>query len=258
MSNPPPPPESAPPNEIALLLDLFSGLEREGPGSPEATRIALESTGLRGASRLRVGDFGCGSGASTAVLSDELEADIVAVDLFPEFLTRVAPRCESPNVRSVLADMSSLPFGDASFDLIWSEGAIYNIGFVEGLRTWRSLLRPHGVIAVSELSWLGEERPAEIDSYWSEEYPGIATRVEKCSSAESLGFEVLDAFTLPEDCWAEHYHQPLRDAIDSFVERNGDSEGARSLARATLDEIDLQERYAAHVGYVFYVLRDLS
>lgn len=255
MTNPPPPPESAPPNEIALLLDLFSGLEREGPGSPEATQMALESTGLRGASRLRVGDFGCGSGASTAVLSDDLEADLVAVDLFPEFLTRVVPRCESPNVRPVLADMSSLPFGDASFDLIWSEGAIYNIGFVEGLRTWRPLLKPNGVIAVSELSWLGEERPGEIESYWLEQYPGIATRDEKCSSAESLGFEVLNAFTLPEDCWTEHYHQPLRDAIDSFVERNGDSEGARSLARATLDEIDLQERYAPHVGYVFYVLR---
>lgn len=257
MSHPPPPPESAP-NEIALLLDLFSALEREGPGSPEATRMALESTGLRGTLQLRVGDFGCGSGASTAVLSDDLEADLVAVDLFPEFLTRVVPRCKSPKVRPVLADMSSLPFADASFDLIWSEGAIYNIGFVEGLRTWRPLLTPSGVIAVSELSWLGEERPAEIESYWSEQYPGIAARDEKCSSAESLGFEVLDAFTLPEDCWAEHYHQPLRDAIDSFVERNGDSEGARSLARATLDEIDLQERYAAHVGYVFYVLRDLS
>src|SRR5262249_11799155 len=59
------------------------------------------------------------------------------------------------------ASMSALDFPDASFDLIWSEGAIYVMGFAEGLRAWKRLLKPHGAIAVTELSWLGPDIPEE-------------------------------------------------------------------------------------------------
>ena len=50
---------------------------------------------------------------------------------------RVHPRMET---------MSALPFGESSFDLLWVEGSIYNVGFGEGLAAWRTS-RPNRTVA---------------------------------------------------------------------------------------------------------------
>ena len=38
-------------------------------------------------------------------------------------------------------DMEQLAFAPESVDVIWAEGAIYNIGFSRGIREWRPLLK---------------------------------------------------------------------------------------------------------------------
>ncbi|MGE5484827.1 MAG: hypothetical protein ACM3X4_07420 [Ignavibacteriales bacterium] len=48
--------------------------------------------------------------------------------------------------------MLQLSFPPESFDLIWSEGAIYIMGFGNGLTAWKPLLRRGGYVVVSELS----------------------------------------------------------------------------------------------------------
>ena len=69
--------------------------------------------------------------------------------------------------------MRQLEFAPGSFDLIWSEGAIYNIGFRAGLEAWRPLLVKGGCMAVSEATWLTEDRPAEARAFWQEGYPAL-------------------------------------------------------------------------------------
>ena len=53
-------------------------------------------------------------------------------------LPPVDPRDREPPVTDRLearvADMRDLDFADGSFDLIWCEGAIYNVGIEAGLR----------------------------------------------------------------------------------------------------------------------------
>ena len=62
-------------------------------------------------------------------------------------------------------DMTQLTFADETFDAIWSEGAIYNIGFGKGLSEWRRFLKPGGIIAVTDASWLTLDRPSEIADF---------------------------------------------------------------------------------------------
>ena len=47
--------------------------------------------------------------------------------------------------------MDNLPFQDEELDLIWSEGAIYNIGFERGMNEWNRFLKKGGFIAVTDL-----------------------------------------------------------------------------------------------------------
>ena len=81
----------------------------------------------------RILDIGCGTGRQTRVLAQNSPAGIVAIDNHPPFvdeLNREAGRLGlAERVEARVADMQSLDFADASFDLIWCEGAIYVTGF---------------------------------------------------------------------------------------------------------------------------------
>jgi SAM-dependent methyltransferase len=144
--------------DLDLLVDLHLDGRRQGPGSGEATRRAIALSGLDGREALTIADLGCGTGASTLVLADALDACIAAVDIFPAFLRRLDDDAERRGVAdlitTVAASLDALPFADETLDAIWSEGAIYNIGFERGLGLWRRSLKPGAVIAVSELTWL--------------------------------------------------------------------------------------------------------
>ena len=67
--------------------------------------------------------------------------------------------------------MDNLPFEDEECDVIWSEGAIYNIGFERGVRDWRRYLKAGGLLVASEITWLTGSRPQELQKYWDDEYP---------------------------------------------------------------------------------------
>jgi ubiquinone/menaquinone biosynthesis C-methylase UbiE len=72
-----------------------------------------------------------------------------------------------------------LPFNDEEYDVIWSEGAIYNIGFEKGVKDWKRFLKTGGMMVVSEITWLTAERPSELQEYWKNEYPEIDTASSK-------------------------------------------------------------------------------
>lgn len=244
-------------DDLPLLIDLHLGAERQGPGSPACTRRAIELAGLRERRALRIADVGCGTGASTLVLARELDARITAIDLLPEFLAALRERAAAAGltdrIATVTATMASLPFADASFDVVWSEGAIYHVGFADGARRWRRLLVPGGILAVTELTWLTDRRPAALASYWAERYAEVGTASSKLAVLEGSGYRPLGYFVLPQDCWLDGYYGPMRDRFAAFVARNGSSDAARAVVRAEEAEIALYERYRSFVGYGFYV-----
>lgn len=239
------------------LVDLHIDGERQGPGSDECTRRAIALAGLTGRTNLRVADIGCGTGASTLVLAEDLDATITAVDFLPPFLEvldrEAQERGVSDRITTVAASMDDLAFEPESLDVIWSEGAIYNIGFANGIRMWRPFLEPGGVLAVSEITWLSAQRPAELEEHWAEEYPEIATASAKIAALETAGYAPIGYFPLPASCWLDHYYRPMQARFGAFLDRHHDAPAAREIVEAEQHEIDLYERFAAHVSYGFYI-----
>lgn len=246
-------------DERQLLVDLHLDGERQGPGSDEMTRRAISLAGLGPRSGLQVADVGCGTGASTVTLAQELDAHITAVDLLPEFLARLDATADrlglADRITSVAASMDELRFDHESLDAIWSEGAIYSIGFEQGVRSWRPFLRPGGILAVSELTWLTDRRPAEIETHWAGEYPEVGTASAKMAVLEASGYSPIGYFPLPETCWLDHYYRPLQGRFDAFLTRHGHSPAATDLVAAERHEIDLYERFSTFVGYGFFIAR---
>lgn len=151
--------------------------------------------------------------------------------------------------------MDELDFQLESLDAIWSEGAIYNLGFENGVRQWRRFLKPGGVLAVSELTWLTEHRPAEIESHWNREYPEVDTASAKFAVLERNGFSPLGYFVLPKECWLDEYYRPMQHRFEDFLQRHGFSDDAKAIVAAEQAEIDLYERYSSFVSYGYYIAR---
>lgn len=244
-------------DDLELLIDLHRGGDRQGPGSVSDTRLSVTLSGLSGAKNLTIADLGCGTGASALVLARELDATITAVDIFEDFLSVLQHRAEqdglADRIKTLAASMDALPFEEASFDAIWSEGAIYNVGFANGIKTLRRFLKPGGILAVSELTWLTDERPAELQQHWMQEYPEVDTASAKMALLEKCGYTPVGYFALAEPSWLEGYYRPMQCRFDDFLSRHGHSEAARAIVEAEKREIDLYERYSAFVSYGYYV-----
>ncbi|MDO9680618.1 MAG: class I SAM-dependent methyltransferase, partial [Bacteroidales bacterium] len=155
--------------QFKLICEYFSAVERQGPGSPETTiKAAGFIDNLNSGSK--IADLGCGTGGQTMTLAQHVPGEITGIDLFPDFIDLFNKNAVNwgldKRVKGITGSMDDLPFKDEELDLIWSEGAIYNIGFERGLNEWRRYLKKGGYIAVSEASWFTPERPAEIETFW--------------------------------------------------------------------------------------------
>ncbi len=245
---------------FALMVELHRDGARQGPGSDEETLRALELTRLDTSAKLQVADIGCGTGASTLVLASELRnARFIAVDLFPEFLDILSERASaagcSGKIEILAESMDSLPFANESLDLIWSEGAIYNIGFAKGIEAWRPVLRTGGVLAVSEITWLRPNPPEEIRQHWNNEYPEIATASEKIAILERGGYDLLGYLVLPSTNWINNYYEPTEERISAFLQRHAGQSEAEALVKMERQEADLYKRFKDWFSYGFYVAR---
>jgi precorrin-6B methylase 2 len=247
-------------NEMELLIDLHVRNPRQGPGSDADTLRALSLCGLEPNADLRVVDIGCGTGASTLCLARALpKARIQAVDMLPEFLEVLQRNAAEEGVDGRIGllamGMEDLRLPENETDLIWSEGAVYNIGFETGIRDWRRFLKPGGCLVVSEITWLTDQRPGALQRHWDTEYPEVDTASAKLAVLERNGYTPAGYFPLPVSSWMEGYYQPLRAGFAGFLERHGHSEAAEAIVKAEEAEIGLYEEYREHVSYGVYVAR---
>jgi hypothetical protein len=146
---------------------------------------------------------------------------------------------------------------EAWLDLIWSEGAIYNIGFERGLNEWRPFLKTDGYIAVSEASWFTEERPDEIDAFWKDAYPEIDTISNKVDQMQKAGYVPVATFILPETCWIEHFYEPEVAVRAEFLKKYAGNKTVEEFIANQKHEADLYYTYKKFYGYVFYIGKKL-
>ena len=133
---------------------LIGGMGKLGPGS---NSDSLHVLGLLPKKRFSViVDAGCGTGRQTLALAKELGTPIQAIDSYEPFLIHLKQRAKEMGVehlvRTHCMDMKDIPRVFQDIDLLWSEGAAYNIGFSNALASWSPAITPDGFAVVSELS----------------------------------------------------------------------------------------------------------
>jgi len=240
---------------FALLTRLFAGLPRKGPGLESCTLRALAACGPL-PEEAQAADFGCGAGAATLPLARRLDATIAAVDLSEPFLAELRAAAAEQGLGNRLAtlctDFAQPPFPEDYFDLIWSEGAIFALGWEAGLRAWAPLLKPGGCLALTEGVWLVDDPPPAAREAWARWYPAITSIAANAQVARDLGLEVVETFPLPADAWWAYLAPLEARCADPAVA--GDPALAE-LVQQCREEIALYRAHGASYGYAFFVLR---
>lgn len=241
-----------------ILYKIFESLPRQGPGDRESTRRAFQAcTELP--ENPAILDVGCGVGMQTADLAGLAQGTIIAVDNHLPFVETLRSKSRKKKhlalIYGVAGDMASLCFRDESFDIVWSEGASYIIGFEKALKSWKSLLKPGGYMAISEVAWFRNNPPEEAVSFWEEEYPFIKNHEDNCRTVETAGYEMIDSFALPGESWWTNYYGPLEKKVAQMRQACESDDELTAMFDALQREIDTHRNCSEYYGYGFYIMR---
>lgn len=105
----------------------------------------------------KVLEIGCGSGTLTEKLA-ATGAEIIATDIFPDFLELTKKRIATANVSAQIADAETLTgLADSHFDAVVGLSILHHLDIDKTLRSIYRVLKPGGSIAFAEPNMLNPQ-----------------------------------------------------------------------------------------------------
>jgi ubiquinone/menaquinone biosynthesis C-methylase UbiE len=187
----------------------------------------------------RILDIGCGSGIPTLELARLSQgAVIIGIDIdqpaLDKFITKIKEAGLTKRVQVVNRSILDMDFPNESFDIIWSEGSIYAIGFEKGLREWRRFLQPDGFMVVHD------------------EQGNVTEKLEQISNC---GYELLDYFILSKETWWTEYFAPLEKLITQSRGRYTDDPKVLEELHQAQEELDMFKKHPERNSSVYFIMR---
>lgn len=241
-----------------LFLEVFESLPRQGPGSLSCVVRAL---GLcRDVGRdPAILDLGCGVGAQTLHLAALTSGSIVAIDSHAPSIDRLEAAVRklglSQRVRAIVGEMARWDHSPESFDLIWSEGALYSIGLPKALQVCHRLLRAGGYLAFTDAIWRKENPPLAVKASFDADYPTMGCLDDDVAAIEANGFELVGHFTLPDEAWWDDFYTPMEARIEELRRRYANDREALEILDRLAEEPAMHRCHSDFYAYEFFVAR---
>ena len=240
-----------------IFFDIHKDLPREGSGRDEYTQKAFEM--IPPLEQPRILDIGCGPGLQTIKLAKLTDGELIGIDIHQPYLDQLEKNAKkhslSHRVKAINKSMTEMDFPEESFDIIWSEGSIFVVGFEQGLKDWKKLIKPDGYLAVHEMTWLKDNPPKEISDYFKKVYPAMTTVEKNFIVINKCNYKLIGYFSLPEDAWWDLYYSPLEKRLKKLRPKYKNNPKALEMIEAEQEEIDLFRKYNKWYGSVFYVMQ---
>jgi len=186
----------------------------------------------------RILDIGCGSGVPTIELARLGRGEVTGIDIdqpaLDKLIKKIGKAGFADRVQVINCSILDMSFPDESFDIIWSEGSIFVIGFQRGLQEWKRFLKPNGFMVIHDEEGSITQRLAQITG---------------------CGYELLGYFTLTEDTWWAEYYAPLEKSIQKTGMKPGDDPKATEELQNAQREIDMFKKNPERNRSVFFVMK---
>ncbi len=201
----------------------------------------------------------CGPGVQTIELARISNGKIIALDNHQAFLDKLMEQARNEGLEEKIIpnnmSMLDVNFEENTFDIIWSEGALYSMGFQNGLKRCRQLLKDKGHLAVTELVYTAPNPPDAVIQYFEDEYPDIKNIEGKIEVIQKEGFNLISNFTLPESAWLNSYYLPIEKELPRLNKKYQGNEMALDIFECFRNEIDFYRKYSNFYGYEFFIMQ---
>jgi ubiquinone/menaquinone biosynthesis C-methylase UbiE len=246
---------------MEYFYELFEALPRCGPGDNKSTRRAFNTIPKLPEQPLIL-DIGCGPGVQTIELAKRSNGKIIALDNHQAFLDKLMQKAKDEELLDHIVpkniSMLDMDFEKNTFDIIWSEGALYFMGFQNGLRKCHQLLKSNGFLAVTEIVYLVDNPPAPLIQYFEKEYPDIKAVKDKMELIQNEGFHLISNFTLPESSWLDSFYLPMEEELARLKKKYQGNEIASGIFEEMKNEINLYKNFSAFYGYEFFIMQRIN
>ena len=167
-------------------------------------------------------DIGCGTGVPTIELAKLSGGHIIGLDIDETSLNLLRRKIKDlglANQVSVINDsIISMDFPENSFNIIWSEGSVFVMGFEKSINQWSRFLKPNGFLVIHD---------------------EITDKTKKIESLKKHGYLLITQFELSESLWWRIYYEPLKRLIQKFLSKYpNDSELKNELKK---DKIEIEK-----------------
>jgi SAM-dependent methyltransferase len=241
-----------------FFYTVFESLPRQGPGCSGATQKAFSLLPPIPADA-EILDVGCGSGTQTRDLAALSGGTITAVDNHQPFLDAVAAWAGKQGlqdrIKTVCASMDALPFSKGQFDLIWSEGAIFIVGFEQGLKMWKPFVKKGGYMVVSDADWFEHNPPQELMQWWEKEGYVPVSEDEMKERVKRAGLRLIATERLPEAGWWDNYYVPMLARIKELRKTHGAVPENAAILDSFGAEAAMYRKFKRYYGYTFFVMQ---
>jgi SAM-dependent methyltransferase len=241
-----------------IFFEVYEALPRQGPGNRDCVARAFQFCSELPPSPVIL-DLGCGVGAQTLHLAELTSGVITAIDNHSPSIERLKEtlikRGLSQRVKAQVGDMAHPEQLPESYDLIWSEGAFYNIGITKALLICRGLLRPGGYLAFTDAVWRKENPPAEVKASFAQDYPSMGWLNDIVTKIQVCELDLLGHFTLPDEAWWEDFYTPMEARIAELRDKYPDDREASAILDQLAEEPQMHRRYSDYYAYEFFVAR---
>lgn len=242
-----------------MLFKMFEELPRLGPGDRESTLKALSKVKDLPDNPIIL-DIACGKGDQTIDLAENTNGRIIATDVYDPYLNCLASKLKDKGLQNRVEiknmSMMDLDFDDESFDLIWSEGAIDIMGFKNGLKEWKPILKKNGYIVISSITLFKDKKiiPDEVKAFLESEVHQYFTRDDNIQIIQDLGYKDIDSFKLPTESWWDYYN-PFLEKKDELLKKFENNQEGLDIVNDFYEEVMIYKKYSEFYGYVFYIMQ---
>ena len=139
-------------------------------------------------------------------------------------------------VKTLNCSLFDLSFPDESFDIIWSEGSIFVMGFEKGLNEWKHLLKEQGFLVVH-------------DQY--QDHPKKLETIRKC------GYKLLNSFVISHQTWELDFYQPYENHLQRLKEEYKGNTEVQQTVQKEIHEISAFKEDSESLSSIFYVMEKM-
>jgi ubiquinone/menaquinone biosynthesis C-methylase UbiE len=183
-------------------------------------------------------DIGCGSGIPTMELARLSQGEVLGIDIdqsaLDKFTIKIEEKGLAGRVQALNHSMIDMDFSDRSYDIIWSEGSIYAIGFEKGLKEWRRFLKPDGFMVV-------HDDQGDVEG--------------KLWQISSCGYELLGYFLLSKVTWYDEYFAPLEKLINETRKSCTDDPKILEELHQAQMELDMFNENPERSSSVYFIIK---